>query len=119
MKLITEVSGITELNSLRILFEGNGVLIHVGNEDTARNYTAFHPAGKYAIFSLLENQFRDAKMLMSDENHVVEFPVNIDDYKSHIERNKYNVLEQIRDNILLVGISALILVFGVAWILYA
>jgi len=88
MKFITEVSDINEFIRLKLLLEKNGVLIHIGNEDTARNYSFFHPVGKYAIHVIFDEQYNDAINLMEDENYVVEHPMDVDAYKQHIERAK-------------------------------
>ena len=112
MKFITEVSDMNEFMRLRLLLETSGILIHVGNEDTARNYSFFHPVGKYAIHVIYDEQYNDAMNLLEDESHVVEHPMDVDEYKQHIERAKSDSLSDLlKYTIITCIVIALLLVF--------
>jgi len=67
----------SELQRLKLLFESNRILIHVGNENTARNYGMYHPSGSYALFTVFDGQYQDAKLLLNDERHLVKKPVDL------------------------------------------
>ena len=85
MILLTEVSDIEEYYRIKALFEMKGVLIHTGNEDSARNFGVFHPVGKYAIHVLFDEQVNDARALLLNPEHEVETPLDLSDYQSHKE----------------------------------
>ena len=119
MKFLTEVADISELNRLRLLFEMNGVLIYTGNEDTARNYSFLHPAGKYAIYVVYEEQHKDATMLMENEEHIVENQVDLEAYKEHIKENNSATISHILRKTAITGIIVLLLVAGLIWLVLA
>jgi len=117
MKLLTEVTDLSELNRLRLLFEMSGVLIYVGNEDSARNFGFLHPVGKYAIHVVYDEQYQDALMLLQDENHIVENPIDVEAYKAHIEKNTSASVSQLMRKILLSGILFVMFAFAIVWLL--
>jgi hypothetical protein len=88
MRLLTETTDINELNRLKILFESNGIPLFIGGEDTVRNAGIFMPAVKYGVFILYEEQFYDAQCLLKDENHIVEHPVDMDEFRRHMEMSR-------------------------------
>lgn len=87
MKLLTELHDLAEQQRIKLLMESNGILIHIANEDTARNLGFLHPAGKYAIHVVYDEQYEDAVKLMNNENHVVKKPVDIEEYKKALQSN--------------------------------
>ena len=117
MKLLTEVFDISELNRLRLLLETSGVLIHIGNEDSARNFGFLHPVGKYAIHVVYDEQYNDALKLMEDENHVVENPLDVGVYKKHIEENSAEALSQLLKKTIFTGTIIALLVVCTIWFL--
>ena len=117
MKLLTEVYEISELNRLRLLFETSGVVIHVGNEDSARTFGFLHPVGKYAIYVVYDEQYKDALMLMENENHVVENPLDMDVYKKHLEENKAAALSLLLKKTIFTGVIIVLFVVGILWLL--
>ena len=117
MKLLTEVFDISELNRLRLLLETSGILIHVGNEDSARNFGFLHPVGKYAIHVVYDEQYSDALKLMENEDHVVENPVDVGAYKKHLEENNAAALSGLLKKIIFAGIIVAILVVGLVWLM--
>jgi hypothetical protein len=117
MKLLTEVADIAEFHKLKLLMESNGILIHVGNEDSARNFGFFHPVGRYAIHVVYEEQFNDALKLMENEDHIVEFPLNIEEIQKDIQLNQLESHNRLFKIIIKVAIGFIILVSCISWIL--
>ena len=115
MKLLTEVADITEFHRLKLLLESRGILIHVGNEDSARNFGYFHPVGKYAIHVVYEEQFPDALKLMEDEDHIVESPLDIEKIHRDIHENQLAA----NSRLLKASIVTFIILAGILWILAA
>ena len=118
MKLLTQISNLDELSSLKALFARNGVLIHVANENTARNFGMLPLLGNYAVFIVLEEQYSDAKMLLADENHIVANKVDIAAYEEHVEQNKSNVLNHMLKSAVIGGIVILAAIYTIVWLLY-
>ena len=118
MKLLTQVSDLNELGRLKTLFETRGVLIHVANENTARNLGAISAVTTYALFVVLDEQYSDARMLLADENHVVENTVDIEAYAEHVEQNKSNVLSHMLKYAVIGGIVILSVIYTIVWLLY-
>lgn len=112
MIFLTEVADIEEFYRLRLLFEVNGILIYLGNQDSARNFGVFHPVGKYAIHIMLEDQFDDAQKLLFDASHIVEKKVDVEEYQQYFEQNKALVNEKILFGLLII-LSVLIISFAV------
>ena len=115
MKLLTEVSDITEFYRLKLLLESNGILIHVGNEDTARNFGFFHPVGKYAIHVVYEEQLDDAIKLMEDENHIVVSPLDIEEIKNEIQENQSAANTRLLNIVLKAAVVTIIAVACLLW----
>lgn len=108
MKLLIETPDITELERLQLLLESNGILIHVGNKDTARNLFFLPVFNRYAIHVVYDEQYTDARKLLEDENHVVENPVDISAIKQKLETQQDEVLPIIMRK-LIMGIVVLLL----------
>ena len=117
MKLLTQASNLDELNRLKTLFALNGVLIHVANENTARNFGMLPIIGNYTLFVVLEEQYSDAKMLLVDENHVVVNTVDIDAYEKHVEQNKPDVLKHMLKVTVIAGVLIFSTFVAVVWLL--
>jgi hypothetical protein len=118
MKLLTQAFNLEELSRLKNLFAQHGVLIHVANENTARNFSMMPWIGNYALFVVLEKQYSDAKMLLADKNHVVTSKVVLDAYEQHVEQNKAYVLGYILKYAVVGGIMLLSTMYAVVWLFY-
>jgi len=92
MILLTEIAEIEGYYRLRALLEMKGIVLHVGNENTARNFGVFHPVGRYAIHILFEEQYEDARALLFDENHQVQKPMQVNQFKQLQESNQQHLL---------------------------
>ena len=116
MKLLTEVYDFSELERLKLLFEQNGILIFVANEDAARNFSFIHPAGKYALHVIYEEQYEDVIQLLQDENHIVNNKVDIESYQQELNKNKNRLFWKILDNGLLILIFIILIIFVLIFI---
>ncbi len=119
MKLLTETADINELNRIRILFESNGIPIHIVNEDSGRNFGLIMPARKYAILVVHEEQFSDAALLLEDDSHVVKNQIDMDAYRNNIEQLKPKAGKQMFKVIMLTGVTLLMILIGLAWFMEA
>ena len=117
MKLLTETTDISELSHVRILLESNGIPVFVGNEDTARNLGYILPLRKYGVFVIYDEQLEDAIKLMGDDSHVVEYQIDMEDFRQHTERSAPNALKKILKATLIVGFFTLVLLYGLVWVM--
>ena len=69
---MTETADTEEYFRIKLLFEQKGIAAHFANEDSARNFGFLHPAGRYAIYVVFEEQYEDAKKLLVNDDHHVE-----------------------------------------------
>lgn len=113
MKLLTEVAETEEFYRLRSLLESNGIVLHVCNEDTARNFGVFHPVGRYAIYILFEDQFEDAKALTIDPNHNVRNLMDVEQFMKLKERDQQKVSMQ-----MLMYLSSVLFLMVIAIVLF-
>ena len=77
MKLLTETADTEEYFRIKLLFEQKGIAAHFANEDSARNFGFLHPAGRYAIYVVFEEQYEDAKKLLVNDDHHVETTMDL------------------------------------------
>ena len=113
MQLLTEVADLNELNHLRFLFESKGILIYIANEDSARNFSFFHPSGRYAIHVVFDEQFADAQKLLEDENHEVQHPVDVEAYQKHIEESEPAIRSILIKKALFLAVLLVLIIIGV------
>jgi hypothetical protein len=112
MKLLTETTDISELSHVRLLLESNGIPIFVGNEDAARNLGYMLPIRKYGVFVVYDEQLDDAIKLMADDSHVVEYQIDMEEYRQYAERSAPNTLNKILKATLVVGFFVFVLLYG-------
>ncbi len=117
MKLLFETTDVNELNALRILMESNGIVVHVGNEDSARNASIMSRLTKYAIFIVYEQQYPDALALLDNEEHVVEHTIDIEEYQRMQDEHKSAVLTKIFKTVMSITALLLIFCFGLVWLM--
>ena len=115
MILLTEVSEIEEFYRIKTLFESKGIAAYFGNQESARNFGMLHPAGKYAIHIMLDEQLADAKKLLLDPNHVVQNPVDLSEFDD--ESNKQVANKKIISVMLLILLAIVASVFLVFYII--
>ena len=109
MILLTEVSGVEEFYRIKTLFESKGIAAYYGNQDSARNFGVFHPAGKYSIHLLINEQFEDAQQLLLDPNHTVQHPVELSEFNE--QKNSRVVNKKIINTLLLILFTIVVSVF--------
>ena len=116
MQLLTEISDVNELARLRMLFESNGIAIYISNEDSARNFGVILPARKYGIFVVYENQLEDARALLTDENHIVRNPLDIEQYREQLAQLEPATEQKVFKAIIYVFLFLVALITALAWI---
>ena len=102
---------------MRLLFESKGVVMHIGNENTAGNYLSYHPAGKNALFVVYEAQYLDAESLLNDPNHVVKNPLDVAEYRSLLSQNSNHDFAKIV-KVLWVAVGVIVIATGLVWYAY-
>lgn len=109
MILLTEISEIEEFYRIKTLFESKGIAAYFGNQDSARSFGMLHPAGKYAVHIMLDEQFEDARKLLSDPHHTVQSPVELSEFSD--EKNKAAANKKILNTLLLLFLTTVAGVF--------
>lgn len=118
MKLLTHIANLDELTRLKALFASKGVLIHVANENTARNFGTISAIADYTLFVVLEEQYTDAELLLENENHSVLNTVDIEAYEELVEQHKPAILSHMLQYALIGGIAILVVIYTIVWLLY-
>jgi hypothetical protein len=111
MRLLFEESDRNEVDRIRVLFESNGIPVHIGNEDTTRTFGALAAAQKYGIWILEHDQYDCAIELLKDESYEVKKPVDVQAYYQAIKEAYPNVYEFMYKKLLIPG-----LIFGLLFI---
>lgn len=112
MRLLTQIVDPNELIQIRILFESKGIPIFISNEDSARNFGLIYPARKYGIFVVYEDQYSDAAKLLKDETHVVSNPVDMDEYRTHLQQQYSKTSEKLFNTVMSISVIVLLLFIG-------
>ena len=91
MKTLLEESDRKEVDRVRMLFEKNGIPIHIGNEATARNLNFMPLTKNYTIDICEDSQYECATHLLQDEDYIVKNPLDVQQYYEQIQANAPNV----------------------------
>jgi hypothetical protein len=112
MKLLLQSIDKSEIDQVRILLDSKGIPTFIGNENTARNIGFITPARSYQLWLFVDEQERDAELLIENEEHQVSSPVDVEEYYQHIEALRKDNLEYLFNKSMLALVIAGILIFG-------
>ena len=109
MIFLTEVSEVEEFYRIKTLFESKGIAAYFGNQDSARSFGTFHPAGKYSIHILINDQLEDAQKLLLNPSHEVQCPVELSEFNEQENHNMAN--KKIINTLVLILLMAIVGIF--------
>ena len=77
MKLLFHTLNRSEVDSVRIRLESNGIPVFVSNDYSSTMLGPVFSAKPYSVWVVLENQHHDAEMLLKNPEHLVAEPVDV------------------------------------------
>ena len=86
MKFLCSAATHEELQPIVALLERNGVAVILQNADS--NRVVYQPAVAVDVWVALDGQYEDALALMSNADHEVQHPVNINEFHQEWNRAK-------------------------------